>query len=69
MEKEFAISVLVPSLKGLAGDDQDGIRVICVESMIYIAASFSKEDNQRNILPIFLTLFEDKSWKVRLSIA
>ena len=28
-----------------------------------------KDDNQRLIIPILLTLCEDKSWKVRLSIA
>lgn len=37
--------------------------------MIQIIKNLSKEDNQKLILTILLGLCEDKSWKVRLSIA
>ena len=53
----------------MAGDEQDVIRTICVESIISIAKILSRDENQRLMLPIFLGIFEDKSWKVRLSIA
>ncbi|MDR3736515.1 MAG: HEAT repeat domain-containing protein [Acidobacteriaceae bacterium] len=60
---------LVPSFKHLATDEQDSIRVICVESLVPIVRNLVKEDVQRLSLPILLSLFEDKSWKVRLTIA
>ncbi len=69
MEKEFIMAELVPSFKHLATDEQDSIRVICIESLIPIVKSLSKEDVQRLSLPILLSMFEDKSWKVRLTIA
>ena len=59
----------MPILKQLTADEQDAIRVICVESLIPIVRYLTKEENQRYILAILLTLFEDKSWKVRLNIA
>jgi serine/threonine-protein phosphatase 2A regulatory subunit A len=57
------------SFKQLTADEQDAIRVVCIESLIPIVRYLTKEDNQRNILPILLSLTEDKSWKVRLTIA
>ena len=69
IEKEMAVTELIPSFKHLATDEQDAIRVICVESLIQIVKSLSKEDNQKLMLPILLALCEDKSWKVRLTIA
>jgi len=59
----------MPIFKTLIGDEQDAIRVLCIESLIPVAKYLTKEDNQRYILTILLSLFEDKSWKVRLSIA
>lgn len=69
MEKEFVTAELLPIFKQLTGDEQDAIRVICIESLIPIVRFLSKEDNQRHILTILLALCEDKSWKVRLTIA
>jgi serine/threonine-protein phosphatase 2A regulatory subunit A len=69
IEKEFVINELMPIFKQLTGDEQDTIRVVCIESLIPIVRYLTKEDNQRYILPILLALSEDKSWKVRLTIA
>lgn len=69
VEKEFVTAELMPIFKQLTSDEQDAIRVICIESLIPIVRYLTKEDNQRYILPILLTLSEDKSWKVRLTIA
>ena len=69
LDKEHIIADLIPAFKQLAADEQDGIRVLCIEGLIKIAGRLTKEDNQRHILPMLLTSSEDKSWKVRLSIA
>jgi serine/threonine-protein phosphatase 2A regulatory subunit A len=69
IEKEFATAEIIPIYKQLTADEQDAIRVVCIESLIAIVRYLTKEDNQRYILPILLTLTEDKSWKVRLTIA
>ena len=69
LENECIINELIPAFKQLTTDDQDGIRVLCIEGLIPIAKTLQREDNRRHILPILLNSTEDKSWKVRLSIA
>lgn len=69
LETECIINELIPAFKQLTTDDQDGIRVLCIEGLIPIAKTLQRDDNRRHILPMLLTSTEDKSWKVRLSIA
>lgn len=66
LEKQHVITELLPIFRQLAQDEQDAIRVLCLESLIYMASHLSKEENQVHTLGTLLAAGEDKSWKVRL---
>jgi serine/threonine-protein phosphatase 2A regulatory subunit A len=45
LEKHHVIQDIVPIFKQLSQDDQDAIRVLCLESLIPMAGYLSKEEN------------------------
>jgi serine/threonine-protein phosphatase 2A regulatory subunit A len=59
----------MPIFRALSQDDQDTVRVLCLESLIPMANYLSKEENQVHTLGTLLAAGEDKSWKVRLCFA
>ena len=69
LEKQSLLQELLPVFRELSQDEQDNIRVLCVESLIPIAKYLSKDENQMHTLGILLAAGEDKSWKVRLAFA
>jgi serine/threonine-protein phosphatase 2A regulatory subunit A len=69
IEKEFVINEILPIFRRLAQDEQDAIRIICIESLIPLANYLTKEENQVNTLGAILAAGEDKNWKVRLTFA
>jgi serine/threonine-protein phosphatase 2A regulatory subunit A len=69
IEKEYAILDLIPVYKQLVKDEQDTIRILCIESLVKLVETFNKEENQKYTLTVLLDAGEDKSWKVRLAIA
>mmetsp|Transcript_30059 Transcript_30059/g.40710 ORF Transcript_30059/g.40710 Transcript_30059/m.40710 type:complete len:539 (+) Transcript_30059:52-1668(+) len=69
LEKSHVLQEILPIFRQLSQDEQDTIRVLCLESLIHIAAHLSKEENQVHTLGILLAAGEDKSWKVRLAFA
>lgn len=69
LEKQHVIQEIMPIFRQLSQDDQDAIRVLCLESLIPMAGYLSKEENQVHTLGTLLAAGEDKSWKVRLCFA
>jgi len=69
LEKQHIITELLPIFRQLAQDEQDTIRVLCLESLIHMASMLSKEENQVHTLGTLLNASEDKSWKVRVCFA
>ena len=69
LDKTHVIQELLPIFRQLSTDEQDAIRVLCLESLIYMAHSLTKEENQVHTLGTLLAAGEDKSWKVRLCFA
>ena len=69
MEKQHVIQEILPVFRKLSQDEQDAIRVMCIESLIPMAKYLSKEENQIHTLGTLLAAGEDKSWKVRLCFA
>lgn len=63
------ISEILPVFRRLCQDEQDPIRILCIESLVPIATYLTKEENQVNTLGALLAAAEDKSWKVRLTFA
>ena len=69
LDKQHVIQELLPIFRQLSQDDQDAIRVLCIESLISIAGCLTKEENRVHTLGSLLNAGEDKSWKVRLCFA
>lgn len=69
VEKQHVIQEILPIFRKLAQDEQDQIRLLCIESLIPLAQYLSKEENQVNTLGALLVAGEDKNWKVRLTFA
>lgn len=69
VEKTYVIQEILPIFRKLAQDDQDQIRLLCIESLIPLAQYLSKEENQVNTIGALLVAGEDKNWKVRLTFA
>lgn len=69
VEKTHVINEILPVFRKLAQDEQDQIRLLCIESLIPLAKYLSKEENQVNTLGALLVAGEDKNWKVRLTFA
>jgi serine/threonine-protein phosphatase 2A regulatory subunit A len=69
VEKTYVIQEILPVFRKLAQDEQDQIRLLCIESLIPLAKYLSKEENQVNTLGALLVAGEDKNWKVRLTFA
>ena len=69
IEKNFVLSDVIPDFKQLAQDEQEQVRILCLDSLIDVTRLLSKEENKLHILPIVLLLGDDKSWKVRYHFA
>ena len=69
LDKQHVIQELLPVFRQLSQDDQDAIRVLCIEALIPMAKYLSKEENKVHTLGNLLNAGEDKSWKVRLCFA
>ena len=54
VEKPFVLSELVPVFRQLANDEQDTIRVLCINSLVALANYLNKEENQVHTLGVLL---------------
>ena len=61
LEKNFLVSDIIPDFRGLAQDEQDQVRTLCIDSLIEVAKLLSKEENKLHTLPIILVVGDDKS--------
>mmetsp|Transcript_48028 Transcript_48028/g.114139 ORF Transcript_48028/g.114139 Transcript_48028/m.114139 type:complete len:594 (+) Transcript_48028:99-1880(+) len=50
-------------------DTQDTIRVTCVHTTLVLARMFSPEDNKAHTVQVIQEASEDRSWRVRLTVA
>lgn len=69
VSKEIVINELIPIFKQLSGDEQDSVKVLCLNNLKQIAMLLTKEENKTLTLPIIIGATEDKSWKIRLALA
>lgn len=69
MKVDNFVQDMIPILKNLVNDDQDSIRLLCIDSIVDIAKSFTKDLNKANIIPILIPMIRDKAWKVRIKIS
>lgn len=69
MKNDLFISEFLPYLKNLVNDDQDSVRVLCIDSIVTISKAFTKDLNKAHIIPILIHIIRDKAWKVRIKIS
>ncbi|OMJ69527.1 hypothetical protein SteCoe_32720 [Stentor coeruleus] len=69
IEKNFVLSDVITDFKQLAQDEQEQVRILCLDSLIDAAKLLTKDENKLHVLPIVLILGDDKSWKVRYHFA
>lgn len=69
VEKEIVVSEFIPIFKQLSSDEQDSVRVLCLDSLNLIAKTLNRDENRTHSLPIIIAATEDKSWKIRLALA
>jgi len=50
-------------------DTQDTIRVACVNTTLVIAKMLNREENLQHTVPVIKEASEDRSWRVRLTVA
>ena len=59
--------ILVRDLYLLVRDDQDSVRICANNSCVALASVLSEPDRVTLILPLFLELASDNSWRVRFT--
>jgi serine/threonine-protein phosphatase 2A regulatory subunit A len=69
MKSDMFITEMLPVLKNLVNDDQDSVRMLCIDSIVQISKIFTKELNKTNIIPILIHMIRDRAWKVRIKIS
>lgn len=69
MKTDSFVQDMIPVLKTLVNDDQDSVRVLCIDSIVEISKAFTKELNKAHIIPILIHMIRDKAWKVRIKIS
>ena len=69
VERDVLVNEVIPELRKLAQDEQEQVRILCLDSLIVIAKALNKEENRLHTLPIAIAAGEDSSWKVRIHFA
>lgn len=69
LEKEHLNGLVLPLFRALTTDDQDSVRLLAIENCSAIAQLLSPEENAQHVLPIVRSSVEDRSWRVRFSVA
>ena len=67
--KDLLIQDFLNKFKSLALDDNDSVRILCIESLVSLCDVFNDEENKQNVIPIIIQLTSDKSWRVKNHLA
>jgi serine/threonine-protein phosphatase 2A regulatory subunit A len=70
-EKTYVYDYLIPAYKMLFQEDQDQIRILCLESLVPLCKKYGLSDKsiQGFILSRLIESGQDKSWKVKLAFS
>lgn len=69
MKIDNFVQDMIPIVKVLINDEQDTVRLMCLDSIVEISKNFPKELNKSTIIPILIPMIRDRAWKVRIKIA
>jgi len=69
-DKQDLLTDMISVYKQLSQEDtQDTIRVACVQTSLVLANMFSVEENRQHTVSVIKEAAEDRSWRVRLTVA
>jgi serine/threonine-protein phosphatase 2A regulatory subunit A len=69
-DKQVVLNDMIMVYKQLSQEDtQDTIRVSCVHTALVIAQMFNDEENRQHTISVIKDAAEDRSWRVRLTVA
>jgi len=69
-DKADILAEMIPVYKQLSQEDtQDTIRMACIHTTIVLAKTFNAEENKTHTIQVIKDAAEDRSWRVRLTIA
>lgn len=54
VKKDILLHGFIKQFKNLVIDDQDSVRIVCMDSLIQIASCLDGEENKQNIIPIVI---------------
>jgi serine/threonine-protein phosphatase 2A regulatory subunit A len=67
--EEDVVSDLLGAFARLSKDDQDSVRLICVDACVALLGVFRRHDAVHRLLPFVFALCTDRSWRVRYVVA
>merc|ERR1719181_2660953 len=69
-DKQDILSDMIVIYKQMSQEDsQDTIRIACVQSTLVVAAALDAEENKMHTLSVIQDALQDRSWRVRLTVA
>jgi len=69
LDKSQVLDQMLQSFLDLSKDEQDSVRLLCIENCISIGEMLTLEENQKFIKPIILACAKDLAWRVRYMVA
>ncbi len=69
MNIDYFMGDLMPVFKAMANDDQDGVRVLIIDSLIEISKNLSKDASKSSMIPILIQFTRDRAWQVRKKLS
>ena len=69
MPTEIYLKDLMAMFKKLTNDDLDTVRILCIESLVKISKTLTKDLNKKHLTAVLIQMARDKAWKVRCNMA
>ncbi len=69
MNPDIFLKDLMPMFKKLTTDDLDSVRILCIDSLVKISLTLTKDLNKKHMIATLIQMARDKAWKVRSNMA
>jgi len=69
IEKSHVIDQMLQHFIELSKDEQDSVRLLCIENCVSFGEILGLEENEKHIKPIILLCASDLAWRVRYMVA
>lgn len=69
MSVDTYLKEMMHIFKKLTTDDLDTVRILCIEALVRISMTLTKDLNKKHMIPILIQMTRDKAWKVRSNMS